>query len=73
MQKLLKIVETKSYLDKLGSLVNKGQDDSILREGIKKVISLNPSIGSIIPRTGGIRKFRYAMKGKGKRGGCSIG
>jgi mRNA-degrading endonuclease RelE of RelBE toxin-antitoxin system len=72
MQKLLKIVETKSYLDKLAYLVNKGQDESILRTSIKKMISLNPSIGSIIPRTGGIRKFRYPMNGKGKRGSYRV-
>jgi hypothetical protein len=35
-------------------------------------ISCNPSIGDEIPGTGGLRKLRYAAKGKGKSGGYRI-
>ena len=71
-QKKLQIAETKTYLSRLSSLLNKGQDESVLREGIKEVLRDNPTIGAVIPRTSGVRKFRYAIPGKGKRGGYRI-
>jgi len=35
-------------------------------------IAANPDIGSIVPRSGGVRKVRWAAKGKGKRGGVRV-
>ncbi len=32
----------------------------------------NPEAGDIIPRSGGIRKVRWGVSGKGKRGGTRI-
>jgi hypothetical protein len=32
----------------------------------------NPSAGDVIPGSGGIRKLRWAAKGKGKRGGVRV-
>jgi mRNA-degrading endonuclease RelE of RelBE toxin-antitoxin system len=32
----------------------------------------NPTEGSVIPHTGGLRKIRWAVMGKGKRGGARI-
>lgn len=32
----------------------------------------NPGLGRIIPGTGGIRKLRWGLQHKGKRGGCRI-
>ena len=32
----------------------------------------HPDAGDIIPGTGGVRKMRWAAKGKGKRGGARI-
>ena len=32
----------------------------------------NPSAGTVIPATGGIRKIRWAIEGRGKRGGARI-
>lgn len=31
-----------------------------------------PDIGDVIPGAGGIRKFRYSAKSKGKRGGARV-
>jgi len=31
-----------------------------------------PDVGDVIPGTGGVRKLRWAAKGKGKRGGARI-
>ena len=33
---------------------------------------LRPEQGSIIPGSGGLRKVRWAIKGKGKRGGLRV-
>ena len=33
---------------------------------------LRPDAGAIIPKSGGIRKLRWYLEGRGKRGGCRI-
>lgn len=71
-QKKIQIAETKTYLNKLSALINKGQNEFELRESIKEVLRDNPTLGSVIPRTSGVRKLRYAMPGKGKRGGYRV-
>lgn len=48
---------------------------SVLESEVDEIIShlaMNPSVGQIIPGTGGARKFRYRRRGKGKRGGYRI-
>lgn len=71
-QQKIDIVETEHYLSKLCKVIHKGLDANELRDGIKQIIAQNPSIGTIIPHTGGVRKFRYAVPGKGKSGGLRI-
>jgi len=39
---------------------------------IENYICINPNSGDIIPGTGGIRKLRWGLKGKGKRGSSRI-
>ena len=36
------------------------------------LIAADPTVGDIIPGTGGIRKVRAALSGRGKRGGARI-
>ncbi len=31
-----------------------------------------PAVGRVIPRSGGIRKMRWSLQGRGKRGGCRV-
>ena len=71
-KKLQQIVETEAYLDDLSKVIYKGQDEIELRKGIREEIFKNPLIGKVIPRTGGVRKFRYAAPGRGKSGGYRI-
>jgi len=33
---------------------------------------LRPEAGPVIPRSGGLRKVRWALTGTGKRGGCRV-
>lgn len=35
-------------------------------------ISSNPGAGDVIPGTGGLRKVRFQLAGKGKRGGARV-
>ncbi len=35
-------------------------------------LATRPNIGDIIPASGGVRKMRWAVKGRGKRGGLRI-
>ena len=35
-------------------------------------VATNPEAGDIIPETGGVRKLRWALEGRGKRGGARV-
>ena len=35
-------------------------------------LALNPEAGDVIPRSGGCRKVRWAVAGRGKRGGVRV-
>jgi len=39
---------------------------------IENIILDNPTIGDVIAGTGGIRKFRFALDNRGKRGGARV-
>jgi hypothetical protein len=42
------------------------------REALVNYLAHNPLAGDLIPGTGGVRKLRWALKGRGKRGGARI-
>lgn len=42
------------------------------RRGLIDFLAWNPDAGQEIPGTGGVRKLRYAAKGKGTRGGARV-
>lgn len=35
-------------------------------------LAFNPAAGELIPGTGGVRKLRWALEGRGKRGGARV-
>jgi hypothetical protein len=39
---------------------------------LQLALLLRPESGRLIPGGGGLRKMRWSLKGKGKRGGCRI-
>jgi hypothetical protein len=39
---------------------------------IATLVARDPRVGEIIKGTGGARKFRFGMRGKGKRGGARV-
>ena len=48
-----------------------GLTDDDLRE-LQEFLTTNPEAGRIIPNTGGVRKVRWGLRGKGKRGGVRV-
>ena len=41
-------------------------------ETVAEYLAEHPNAGNVIPGSGGIRKLRWAAKGKGKRGGARV-
>jgi hypothetical protein len=41
-------------------------------EELKQFLALNPEAGDVMTGTGGIRKFRWGLSGRGKRGGVRV-
>jgi mRNA-degrading endonuclease RelE of RelBE toxin-antitoxin system len=64
---MIAVVETEEFLaDVKGVLSEDEHDDLIL------YVALHPEVGDLIPKTGGLRKLRWAAKGRGKRGGSRV-
>ncbi len=64
MPALVTIVELGSFLRDAESALS---DDE--REELKTFLAENPDAGDVIPSTGGVRKLRWRVQSKGKRGG----
>jgi hypothetical protein len=60
-------VETPFFLRKASSLL-----DGEARSKLVLFLGMNPESGNIIPETGGVRKLRWTVPGKGKRGGVRV-
>jgi hypothetical protein len=54
-------------LRKAAGLLDEGE-----RAQLTAYIGSEPEAGDVIPETGGIRKIRWALKGKGKSGGVRV-
>ncbi len=39
---------------------------------LQAYLAVNPDAGDVIPRSGGCRKLRWAVQGRGKRGGVRV-
>jgi hypothetical protein len=39
---------------------------------LQQAIIANPEVGSVIPGSGGVRKMRWSVAGRGKRGGLRV-
>ena len=61
-------VETKTFTENWFKL---GLTQSDLYE-LQNDLLDDPKIGDVIQQTGGVRKLRYILKDKGKRGGCRV-
>lgn len=66
-ERWITIVETKAFKERSKSRMTREEVDSVIT-----MIASNPTCGDVIMGTGGIRKVRFAIAGKGKRGGVRI-
>ena len=39
---------------------------------LQRALSENPELGDVIPGSGGVRKVRWGIRGRGKRGGVRV-
>ena len=61
------VIETSVYTRKAESLLSEDE-----REEVAVFISQNPTAGSVVRGSGGIRKIRWARADSGKRGGVRV-
>jgi mRNA-degrading endonuclease RelE of RelBE toxin-antitoxin system len=61
------VVETPFFLRKVAGLLAESE-----REQLIGFLGANPDAGDVIPESGGVRKLRWAAKGKGKSGGVRV-
>jgi mRNA-degrading endonuclease RelE of RelBE toxin-antitoxin system len=61
------VVETARFLKDVKSMMSASE-----REELVTFVGTNPDAGEIIPETGGVRKIRWALAGRGKRGGARV-
>ena len=61
---LITVVETAPYLAAASGLMSEAE-----RSVIVDWIAANPRSGAVMPETGGLRKVRIPLAGRGKRGG----
>jgi hypothetical protein len=61
------VVETVQFLKDARTLMS-----DLEREELVVFVGANPEAGEIIRETGGVRKIRWALAGRGKRGGARV-
>jgi hypothetical protein len=61
------VVETPTYLAAADKLLS---DEG--RAEVVKMVAANPECGAVMAGTGGFRKVRFALEGKGKSGGARV-
>ena len=64
----IEILETHFFIKQVKKENISENDIDVCKKELKK----NPEIGDIIPQSGGLRKVRVSIDGKGKRGGARI-
>jgi mRNA-degrading endonuclease RelE of RelBE toxin-antitoxin system len=61
------VVETPEFLSATRKLLTEGE-----RAVLVDYLAHNPSAGELIPGTGGVRKLRWGLEERGKRGGARV-
>jgi len=61
------VIETPVYSSKVSGILTEDE-----RDAFAAFIAANPKAGSVIRRSGGVRKVRWVQKGRGKSGGARV-
>jgi mRNA-degrading endonuclease RelE of RelBE toxin-antitoxin system len=61
------VVETETFMRQIDAVLSTES-----REELIGFLAFNPEAGDVIPGTGGVRKVRWAVAGRGKRGGLRV-
>ena len=61
------VVETPAYLVDALHLLSRSERDAIV-----DLLANDPLCGVVVPATGGVRKLRVGVEGRGKRGGARV-
>jgi len=61
------VVETPEFLSATRTLMDEAE-----RAQLVDYLARNPTAGELIPGTGGVRKLRWGLEGRGKRGGARV-
>lgn len=64
---LVTIVETRGFISCAADLMD--EED---RDVLKTMLAADPECGAVMRGTGGVRKVRVALKGRGKSGGARV-
>ncbi len=63
----ISVVETPEFLSATRKLMTEDE-----RAVLVDYLAHNPTSGDLIPGTGGVRKLRWGLAGRGKRGGARV-
>jgi hypothetical protein len=61
------VVETPEFLSATRKLMTDAE-----RAALIDYLAYHPNAGDLIPGTGGVRKLRWGLEGRGKRGGARV-
>ena len=61
------VVETPEFISRAKRLLMEGE-----REALIGYLAYNPTAGDVVPGAGGVRKLRWRLEGRGKRGGARV-
>ncbi|WP_413206989.1 type II toxin-antitoxin system RelE/ParE family toxin [Rhodospirillum sp. A1_3_36] len=64
---LVTIVETRAFIARASAIM--ADED---REALKSMLATDPECGAVMRGTGGVRKVRVALAGRGKSGGARV-
>lgn len=64
---MIAVVETAEFLADVKDVLSEDEHDALIL-----YLAQRPDAGDLIPETGGLRKLRWAAKGRGKRGGSRV-
>ncbi len=61
------VFETSTYLARADKLLSKAEQEAVVQ-----MIAQDPTCGDLMEGTGGVRKVRFAIGGRGKSGGARV-